>query len=101
MLSEYHIVFHVNDIHSIIRVILFQELQDLKLNSCLIVIFLLIFNNFQCNDLLPFMIEAFNRLSERTLPQKLLNFIPVSDLVSRNNFIVTLVIIVTTIMIRL
>lgn len=44
MLTEYHIVLHVNHVHNIIWVILFQEVQNLQLNTSLIGILFLVFN---------------------------------------------------------
>jgi len=47
MLSEDNIVLQVHHVHNILRVILFQKLQNFKFNSRLVHIFLLVFDYFQ------------------------------------------------------
>jgi hypothetical protein len=46
MLPEYHVVLHVNHVHDIVGVIFLEKIKDLKLDSSLIGVFLLIFNDF-------------------------------------------------------
>ena len=58
MLSKNHVIFHMNDIHCIIRVVLFQELKNFKFNPSLIIILLFVLDNFKSYEFLPFMIKA-------------------------------------------
>ena len=46
MLSKDNIVFHVDDIHNIVRIVFLEKVKNFKLYSCLIGIFLFILNYF-------------------------------------------------------
>jgi hypothetical protein len=46
MLAEDHIVLHMDDIHGIISIVLLEELQDFQLNASLVVVLLLVLDNF-------------------------------------------------------
>ena len=52
MLPEDHIVLHMNNVHNIIWIVLLQEVEDLKLNACLISILLLVLDYLQSYILL-------------------------------------------------
>lgn len=95
MLSKDDIVLHVNYIHSVIWVIISKVLQYFELNSCLVVVLLFIFNDFKSNHFLSFVIEASYGLSERTLSQKLLDFISVANMIVHANLVVPFVIVVS------
>lgn len=62
MLPEDDIVFHVNNVHDIVRVVLFQEVQYLQLYSCLVLVLLLVFDYFQCHYVFCLVVNAFNGL---------------------------------------
>ena len=64
VLTEDHIVLHVNYIHYVIWVILFQKVEDLQLYACLVSILFLVLYNLQGNLFLGFMIETFQSLND-------------------------------------
>lgn len=45
VLSENHVVIQMDHVHNVLRVVLFQELQDFELNSGLIVVLLLVLDD--------------------------------------------------------
>ena len=94
MLSKDHIILHVNDIHSIVWVIISQVLQYLELNPSLVVVLLFIFDNFESDHFLSFVVETPNGLPERAFSQELLDFIPVANVIVHAHFIVAFVIVI-------
>lgn len=101
MLPKYHVILHVYNVHSIIRIIFFKILQNLKLNSSLIVVLLFVLNDLQSHKLLPFVIEAFQSNAKRALSQELLDLIPKSDMISHDNLVIALVIIIAKVVFTL
>lgn len=70
MSSEYNVIIEVYHIHDIVRIVLPQKLKNLKLDSRLIIILLLIFNEFNGNILASFMVSTFQSRAKRTFAQK-------------------------------
>ena len=64
MLSEDHVVLHVNDVHRVVWVVFFQILQDFELNASLIVVFLLVLDYLESYLFLVFVIVTFDCNSE-------------------------------------
>lgn len=62
MLPKDDVVFHVDDIHNIIWIIFFEKIEDFKLNTSLILIFLLILDYLQSDFNFVLMIETFQCL---------------------------------------
>ena len=67
MLPENHIVFHMNHIHNVIRIVLLQKVQDLQLDSCLILVLLLVLYYLDCNFLFLLMIKTSKGLKQLIL----------------------------------
>ena len=101
MLSKDNIIFHMNNVHGIIRVVLFQVLEDFKLNARLVIIFLLVLNHFKGDMLLTFVIEALQSDTERTFAEELLNLIPISNVIPHNYLIVSFVVVITKVVLAL
>ena len=101
MLPKYHIILHVYYVHSVIWIVLFQVLQYLQFNARLIVVLLLVLDHLKCNVLFPFVIEALESDPERAFAEELLNLVPVTDMVSHHDLIVTLVVIVAEVVLTL
>jgi hypothetical protein len=59
VLPEHTIILYSNDIINIIRVMLFEKVQDIKLNASLMMKSLLIADNFDSDFFISFMILAF------------------------------------------
>jgi hypothetical protein len=58
-----------------------QKFQNSQLNTGLILKFLFISNNFDCIELLSFMIKTLNSLPETTLPKKLKDFVSIGQVI--------------------
>lgn len=101
MLSEDHEVLHVYDVHGIVSIVLFQELEDLELDPRLVVVLLLVLDDLQSYELLPLVVKALDCLAEATLPQKGMHLITVADVISDHHLIVTLVVIVPIVVVVL
>ena len=69
MLSEDHVVLHVNDVHRVVWVVFFQILQDFELHASLIIVFLLVLDDLESYFFLVFVIITFDCNSERTFAQ--------------------------------
>ena len=67
MLSEYSVVLDPDDVVRIVRIILFQMLENFELNTCLMLESFLVSNQLHCYNLLSLVIKAFQCLAERAL----------------------------------
>ena len=101
MLSENHVVLHVNNVHCIVRIIFLKVLKDFELDSGLIVVLLLVFDDFESYLLLALVIKALDGDAERALAEELLDLVPISDVVPHNDLVVALVIIVAKVVLAL
>lgn len=101
MFSENHVILHVNNVHRIIRIIFLEVLKDFKLDSGLIVVLLLVFDDFKGDLFLALVIKALDGDAERALAEELLDLIPISDVVPHDNLVVALVIIVAEVVLTL
>ena len=101
MLPEDHIVVEVDHIHDIVRVILLEKRKNFEFYACLVLIFLFIFDYFNCYCFLCFVIKAFESLSKRSSSNEFENFISITYMVFENNFIVSFLIIISKVMLIL
>ena len=60
MLSEDHVVFDVYHVHDVLVIMLPQVLEDLEFHTGLVVILLLVFDDFQCYFLFVFVVITFH-----------------------------------------
>lgn len=97
VLSEDDVVFHVNDVHGVIRVVFLEELEDFQFNSSLIVILLFILNNLESDEFFSFMIEALDCDTERAFPEELLNLIAIANVVPQIDFVVPFMVIIAVV----
>ena len=101
MLSEYDIVLHVNDVHGIVRVVVFEVLEDLELDTGLIVVLLLVLDDLKGDVLLAFVVEALECDAEGALAEELLYLVPVADVVPHHDLIVALVVVIAEVVLAL
>ncbi len=95
MLSEDDVIAHSNDVVDIVRVVLLQILQDLKLDTGLVVEALLIPDNLECHMRIRLIIKALHSLTKATLAQEINRFKPVRYLITHDNLVIAAVIIET------
>ena len=70
MLPEDDEVVQVDHVHDVFRVVLLQELQDLQLNTGLVVILLLVLDDLDCDIDARLMVEALEGRSKRALAKE-------------------------------
>ena len=97
MLAEDHIILHVNDVHSVVWVVVSQILKDLQFDPCLIVVLFLVLDDLECDHLLPLVIEAPDGLAEWALAKELLYLVPVANVVANSHPVVALVVIIAVV----
>ena len=100
MLPEYDIVFNVNNVHDIIGIVLPQILQNFELYRSLIIILFLIFNYFNCDFFLGFVVDYAEGGTEGAFAEEVNYFISVAYVVSGYYFVVAFVVIETMIMVK-
>jgi hypothetical protein len=93
MFSEHRVVLHVYDVHHVFHVILLQILQNSQFHSCLVVVFLFVFDYFNRDFLLFLMIEGFDGNAETTLAKESEDLVPVSNVILNCNPVVSLAVI--------
>jgi len=81
----------------VIRVTLFQKQKELGLNSCLVVVFLLVLYEFNSHKLFVLVIHARNNLSKCSLSDNFNQLIPVGDMVIFLNSVVAFFVVETVI----
>ena len=101
MLPEDHIVFHVDYVHRVVGVVVFEELQDLELDSCLIVVLLLVFDDFESNMLLCLVVEALHSHAKAAPSKVLHDLVAVRDVVFQHDSVVALRVIVPAVVVFL
>lgn len=99
MFSEDYIIFNMNYVHYIIYIVLPEVLQNLKFNTCLIIIFLLVFYNLNSYLLFCLMINAPDSRSKATSSQIFAYFISITNMIPNYNLIITLIIVISIIMV--
>jgi len=101
MLPKNNIVLHMHHIRDIIWIVVLQKHKNIKFDACLIHVFLLVFDDFDCHFILQFVVETLDCLSERTLTQEGNHLPSVANVIADYYFVVTLVIIVVVIVLVL
>lgn len=94
MLSEDHVVFDVYHVHDVLVIMLPQVLEDLELHTGLVVILLLVLHDLHRDFGLLLVVDASQSRAKRALPKELYDFIPVSNMITNNNLVVALLVIV-------
>jgi len=101
MFPEDNIVLHVDDVHCIISIVFFKELQNLKLDPCLIIILLLVLDDFKCNKFFELMVKALDCNTKGTFAEEALHFIPIPNMISHHNLVVSFMIVISIVMLTL
>jgi hypothetical protein len=101
MLAENHIVFNVDHIHDVVSVVLPEVLKNFQFHAGLIIIFLLVFDYFDSDFFLCLVVDDLECCSKGALTKKLHDLIPVTNMISSDDFVVALVIVKAMIMIEL
>lgn len=101
MLPENHVVLDMDDIHDIFMVVLPQILQDLELNARLVIVLLLVLHDLDGDVLLLLVVDAPERRAEGALAQELDYLIPVPDVITDDDLVITFVIVVPIVMNKL
>ena len=97
MFAEDYIVFHVDDVHGVVRVVFLQELEDFQFNACLEIVLLLVFYDLNSDIFLGLVVKTFDSYSKGPPAQMLNNFIPVREVILHQNSVVPFRIIVTAV----
>lgn len=98
MLTEHAGVLHADDVELIVLIFIPQVLADVEFHLGLMAEFLLVPDNFDCDELPSHVIFAFESLAEGAFAKEIQDFVPISEVVSQNNGVITLVVIVALIM---
>ena len=101
MLSKHAIILDSNNIVGVIWIIFLQMKQDLKLDSSLMLEFLLVSDDLNGNDLPCLMVNALECLSKGSFSQKVNHLESICDLVLYNHIVVSSLIIVSEIVLKL
>ena len=101
MFSEDHVVFHMDDVHSVVWVIILEELQDFELNTSLIVVLFLVLYDLQSYMLLRFMVKALDGDTKRSTPQVLNDLVAIGDVVLHHDPVVAFGVVIATVIIFL
>ena len=91
----------MDDVHSVVWVIILEELQDFELNTSLIVVLFLVLDDLQSDMLLRFMVKAFDGDTKRSTSQMLNDLVAIGDMVLHHDPVVALGVIIATVIIFL
>ena len=101
MLSKDHIVLQVHHVHDILRIILFQKLQNFKFNSCLVHVFLLVLDHFQCNLTACLVVNTLKSCAEWSLSQEFYDLVSVAYMIILRVLIIAILIIIPKVMLQM
>lgn len=93
MVAPDEVVCELDNALVILRVVLLEQKQKFRFDRRLIVVFLLILNDLDCDLLLRLVVQAANHITEGTLADYLFNFIAVADLITALKSVVALIIV--------
>ena len=68
MVAEYAVILNLDNVVLILGVLPLQVLKDTQLDTCLVLVSLLVFDYFDGHCLACFVVYAFERLTEAALP---------------------------------
>ena len=88
MLAEYYVVLHVNDVHCIFEIVFLQKLQNLKLDTGLVVIFFLVLDDLQSNLFLSFVVKGLHSDAKASFAEKAENLVSKGYVVFHSNAVV-------------
>jgi hypothetical protein len=94
MLPENRIIFDPNDVIDIFRVIFFEVVKYVKFDAGLMMKPLLVPDYLDGHELIGLVVEAFECLPEGSLAQKLLDFVPIAQVVIQDDLVIPSVVIV-------
>jgi len=95
--AELAIVLDADDVFSIFRIVVSEVHQNVQFNTSLVLKFQLVTDYLDRHNFLRFMVFAFDGLAEAALAKKINYLKSKSEVISDDNLVVTLVIIVTII----
>lgn len=93
MVAPDEVVCELDNALVILRVVLLEQKQKFRFDRRLIVVFLLILNDLDCDLLLRLVVQAANHITEGTLADYLFNLIAVADLITALKSVVALIIV--------
>ena len=94
MISENAVVFDLDDVVLVFGVMLLQVLEDAKLDTCLMLVSLLIFDDLYGHDLSCFMVQAPQSLAKAALSEEVDHFEPVVDVILHHYIVVTILVVI-------
>lgn len=101
MLPEDNIVLQMHHVHNILRVILFQKLQNFKFNSRLVHIFLLVLDYFQSDFTPCLVINTLQSGAKWSFSQEFYDLVPVTYMVILRILIITILVIISKVMLQM
>ena len=97
MLSKHDIIFNVDDVHDVFVIVLTKVLQDLEFNTGLVVVLLLVLDNFDGYLALVLVVNAAECRTKAAFAEELDNLVAVAYMITDDYLVVTLVIVITVI----
>jgi len=97
MVAPNEVVCEFDDALVILRIVLLEQKQKFRFDRRLIVVLLLVLDDFDCDLLLRLVVQAANHITESTLAYYLFNFVAVADLVPALKSVVALIIVKTVV----
>ena len=97
MVAEYAVVLDLDDVVLILGVLPLEVLKDTQLDTCLVLVSLLVFDYFDGHCLACLVVDAFERLAEASLPEEVNNLETIVDVILEHDYVVTILVVVTRI----
>jgi len=95
MVPENAMIFDLDDVILILRVLLLEVLEDAKLDTCLVLVSLLVFDDFDGNNLACFVVQALQSLAKAAPSEKVKNLESVIDVIFEHHIVVTVLVVVS------
>ena len=94
VVPENAVILYLNDVILIFLVLFLEVLEDAKLDTCLMLVSLLIFDNLHGNDFSCFVVQALQSLAKAAPSKEVKHFESVVDVIFEHNVVVSILVVV-------
>ena len=93
MIAPNKVICEFNNSLQVIRIVLFQEEQKFRFNGGLVIIFFLVFDNFNCDGFASLVVLTFNDISKGTFTNYFVILISITDLITLGKPVIPFIIV--------
>ena len=94
MLSEVAVVLDLDDVVGVVWVLILQVLQYVQLDTCLMLISLLVLDNLDSHNLSSLVVQALQSLTKRSFAKEIDHFESKAEMVMQHHLVVSVLVVI-------